>query len=56
MCLFYTQTNYFAVAIVGGEVHVVADSGEDRVELRSNLNTYNDGELHTVAINKDNRK
>ena len=52
----FAQNNYLAAAIVGGELQVVADSGGDRVELRSNNNNYNDGEIHTVIINKNIKK
>ena len=54
--VYYVQNNYLAAAIVGGQLQIVADSGGDRVEVQSNNNNYNDGEVHTVFINKDIKK
>ncbi|XP_038057388.1 laminin subunit alpha-like isoform X2 [Patiria miniata] len=50
------KTQFVAAMIVSGAVHVVADSGQDSIEVVSNQNSYNDGEWHTVTITKNARK
>lgn len=45
----------FSVSIVDGKVHLWANAGKGRVELMSN-STVNDGEYHTLLVNKFGRK
>ena len=50
------QSEFVAALMVSGSVHVVADSGDDRIEVVSGQNGYNDGEWHVLSVSKNGRK
>ena len=50
------QSEFVAVLIYSGYVHVVADSGSDSIVVQSNQDGYNDGEWHTVSVSKRGKK
>ncbi|XP_071808051.1 laminin subunit alpha-like isoform X2 [Asterias amurensis] len=50
------KSEFVAVLIYSGYVHVVADSGSDSIVVQSNKDGYNDGEWHTVSVSKRGKK
>ncbi|XP_022089419.1 laminin subunit alpha-like isoform X2 [Acanthaster planci] len=50
------KSQFLAVMMVSGAVHVMGDCGDDTAEVVSLQNTYNDGEWHTVSVTKRVKK
>jgi hypothetical protein len=50
------KSQFIAVMLVAGAVHLSADSGGDRVDVIAQETSYNDGEWHTVSVTKKSRR
>ena len=46
----------FSVSVVDGSILVISDPGNEKMELKTRVNTYNDGRWHYISIMKMGRK